>query len=851
MQPDFDPWTLRMDDIRELLILHKIKPPSGMVRKQALVDLFNKHIRPPVADAVPDATTTDSSTPSSKGKGKDKHVSAAKPSTADASTSSSSKKPSSSKTAAATAPTSESTPTTATLRRSRSRSRTSSSRTPSPTKTTAPSTTAKTVEEQKSRPKATSSKKTVATETEEKEDNDEVPKPKKPPTSRRSKAQQSKQAMDDTESDTPARGRKPKKPSVSDADDTDDSTPAKPRRIPRTNFSKENPFQSASESERSRSRSRDRTRKKKTIRSTHVDNDNGMDGNLTRDGVFKVPPTPQFARFMQVPKRAGQDTTAHGVSTSILPPTSLVPPPGATALNRRRLSGSGATVVPKELDLNRAASSLAVKGDPDAEEWTTTRHSATKGVWLVLLLVYALWYRAARFNIGYCTSLSDPPKNDFISLFRPSCIPCPDHATCLVPDREPECAPEYLLRPNLLSFGNFLPLSPRCVLNKAKEYRSLQVADAAELVLHQHAGRVECDLHRPADHATLQARQRMSLSELKHEIVKKKEDSVTHDEFDMYWNIALRELRGRKDNIVFEPAADEEYIRSLKPRKTLACQVRQALVSWVLKFKMFLSILGLTGVGLWMIYRRIQKRGQERRIVQGLVQNVLIKLADQAYYHYVDPIQYSDTAVSVNQLRDALILNTTFSRERREELWKKVSAIVESNTNVLPGAREFRGDPYQVWEWVGPTGVLSSSTTAAAGAGAVDGQKDAPPHPSDSHQSQHRHHHHHHLPQQQQQQHDYPQAASSGLFGPATASAGFGIDGGGGRRTSRGAGTRADLLYGTGSSVTGYEGVPKQPPQLGTQGSFFGIRRQDSEFLNPGNSLYPTLSQDDYGSFQE
>jgi hypothetical protein len=50
LHPDFDPWTIKMDQIRDILIQHNVKPPTGAVRKQQLVDLFNEHIKPDVPE---------------------------------------------------------------------------------------------------------------------------------------------------------------------------------------------------------------------------------------------------------------------------------------------------------------------------------------------------------------------------------------------------------------------------------------------------------------------------------------------------------------------------------------------------------------------------------------------------------------------------------------------------------------------------------------------------------------------------------------------------------------------------------------------------------------------------------
>ncbi|KAF9282633.1 inner nuclear membrane protein enriched at telomere/subtelomere region [Mortierella alpina] len=46
LQPDFDPLKIKMDTIREILISHNIRAPTGAVKKQELIDLFEQHIRP-------------------------------------------------------------------------------------------------------------------------------------------------------------------------------------------------------------------------------------------------------------------------------------------------------------------------------------------------------------------------------------------------------------------------------------------------------------------------------------------------------------------------------------------------------------------------------------------------------------------------------------------------------------------------------------------------------------------------------------------------------------------------------------------------------------------------------------
>ena len=55
----------------------------------------------------------------------------------------------------------------------------------------------------------------------------------------------------------------------------------------------------------------------------------------------------------------------------------------------------------------------------------------------------------------------------------------------------------------------------------------------------------------------------------------------------------------------------------------------------------------------------------------------------------------------MGQLRDD-VLRDEFSIDRRERLWKKVKAVVESNANVRASVREDRmGEVSRCWEWIG------------------------------------------------------------------------------------------------------------------------------------------------------
>ncbi|KAF9571740.1 inner nuclear membrane protein enriched at telomere/subtelomere region [Mortierella alpina] len=654
LHPDFDPWTLKMDQIREILIQHHVRTPTGIVKKQQLVDLFNENIKP----QVPESNDAEKKIDTEEHK--------EKPSTPKA--------------------------------RQPRRTKTEEKLVEEPTLT------------KPARIRRASSKARLNAE-----ESVEVVVPKPKRSNSRVKASPVKSDAESSATE-PVRGRRPRKASVESEEDyspktkTSKAAAAKAKKAKGDNFSDENPFQSGSE--RGRSTSRDTTRSRSRSRQSTKRTPKANDKTPTRDSAFKVPAQPAFSKFMHAPPED------KGVES---------PTRASTALSRARRLSTSELPPPKPLHLTSSQTQIQ-------ELLEKVRRNLTP-IWISLgaiVLAYGVWYRQTRIEIGFCTPTSDLATRAG-GWFYPSCIPCPDHATCEYSDAEPVCPPEYMLKPQLLSFGNLLPLSPVCVLNKAKAYQSLQVADAAEKLLHLHAGKIECSMTRdsvPKGSVEYNARRGASTLELRKQLEQLKDANVSQDDFEQYWNRALRELRRRSDKVVFET--------------------------------------GLAG----------QK---EVKIVNGLVQNVLTKLSDQAHYYYVDPVIYPEPWLSDAHLRDALLADV-HSPARRQEIWQKVHAIVESNANVRANDEDMRGEVHRTWEWVGATGVLG-------------------------------------------QQHQQPRHQD---VAPSGSSSGFAIP-----TVKRGRGR-----------------PPKVPPRVGAHGSFFGMTRQDSEYMNPENPLYPSLSQD-YQTFSQ
>lgn len=99
--------------------------------------------------------------------------------------------------------------------------------------------------------------------------------------------------------------------------------------------------------------------------------------------------------------------------------------------------------------------------------------------------------------------------------------------------------------------------------------------------------------------------------------------------------------------------------------------------------------------------------------VPDLVKLTLDRLATHAALHAQDPRAVPEPWISVGQLRDD-VLRDEFSVGRREELWKRVRAVVEANANIRASVREGRGgEVSRVWEWIGSIGLLEDGYSSS------------------------------------------------------------------------------------------------------------------------------------------
>lgn len=710
LQAGFDPMTIKMDSIRDILIHHKVKPPTGEVRKQDLVDLFELHIRPrttelrkryeranPEQDAV---TTKATKAPAPRSHPQPNQQQPPQ------SLSQPLSQQSSSKSTAATAVVQPTRQERSTVLSSSTSSMSSSS------------------SSKRREPTSSVITKPIYTD----EENEAKPR-------LRRRIVDEGTDMDSNSTSGSIRGRKSVKSSVRKEEE---SEPSVERRSPRkkksegskksreisANFSDENPFQSGSESERRRkSKSRESltsagsSRNSSTVRKARRKSRDD-DSHLDRDHVFKVPAQPAFSKYMTTPKyTAGSAFDRTDFDSGPFHNSPLF------AKTKRMTFPTLPPPPPRIIQFESAANTYGTRSKRGCDK-EGRNLAPLKFIVFLALLSFGLWYRQTRIDIGYCTpsrSIPTPSSNKHLTTKQllvkwlyPTCIPCPDHAKCNSPDADPLCPPEYILRPHPLSFGNLIPLTPTCVLNKAQEYQSLQVADAAESILHKRAGKEECRSSiRPQPSAELFVRQRFSVSDLRNEIESLKDASVSQEEFNQYWTLALNELYRRSSTIIIEQGIGERYLRSVKPARPIFCRVRQGVLGWIDQFKEILLALITLGMGGLLTRNYILKRREEARIVQGLVEKVLSKLSEQADASAVDPIYYAHSFVPQIHLRDALLAHIHLP-VRRQEIWEKVSVIVDKNANVRVSAQELHGEIYRAWEWIGASGVLGQKKGSLA-----------------------------------------------------------------------------------------------------------------------------------------
>jgi Man1-Src1p-C-terminal domain/HeH/LEM domain len=173
--------------------------------------------------------------------------------------------------------------------------------------------------------------------------------------------------------------------------------------------------------------------------------------------------------------------------------------------------------------------------------------------WVVLLTLlggYAAWWRREKLEVGYCgvghsTVANTVQIPEWADMILPECEPCPQHAYCY-PYLRTTCEQDFLLKPHPLSLGGLVPLPPTCEPDGEKVRKVKQVADKAVEELRDRRAKWEC-----GGLANEEGKAASSLeideAELKREVGKKRRKGMSEAEFEELWSGALGEIVGREE----------------------------------------------------------------------------------------------------------------------------------------------------------------------------------------------------------------------------------------------------------------------------------------------------------------
>ncbi|KAF8455506.1 Man1-Src1p-C-terminal domain-containing protein [Terfezia claveryi] len=375
----------------------------------------------------------------------------------------------------------------------------------------------------------------------------------------------------------------------------------------------------------------------------------------------------------------------------------------------------------------------------------TSTPATASALWAViaaLLIAYFVWWRKEKIEIGYCGVGNTAPKGlkshyhgdrDWATVLRPECEPCPPNAVCK-PNYTAECKSDYVLVNSPFSLFGLIPLAPTCEPDSEKLRRIAILSDEAIKVLRKRAADVECGEIAPikphrggkdgeagkegeedkegkevsgsgpvakfAEGGPLARGKGMDDTELYHAMYELKAPKLSDEQFNELFKAALEEVVSREE---IEAKEDSTSLASLP----LICSIRLSLLNTLASYRIeLLSILAAI-LTIIKINMKLQQRRKNNELVTKYVHLVLDLLQRKAEM-MVGSEREDDAAVPVVQMRDQ-VLRHEFNPERRQEVWKGVQGVVEHNSNVRAMSREVRGEVFRVWMWIGGVGRLEES----------------------------------------------------------------------------------------------------------------------------------------------
>ncbi|KAG0136840.1 putative sister chromatid separation protein [Tuber indicum] len=324
--------------------------------------------------------------------------------------------------------------------------------------------------------------------------------------------------------------------------------------------------------------------------------------------------------------------------------------------------------------------------------------ASTSMLWVIVIALlsgYFAWWRKEKLEVGYCgygksTTSMHVPEDDWTNVLRPQCEPCPPNAICR-PDFEATCNDDYVLVPNPLSLGGLVPLAPVCEPDSQKLRKIAVLSDEAIRVLRARAADVECGevaLGKDEEAGVSEAYLRQVLYDLK-------APSLSDEGFSQLWRNALEDVSNREEVVYHQDGQGQTYLQSTSLASVpLRCAIRKSISGSMARYQVELSGILFFAFLAFSLRKSISSNRVYQSQVTGLVHIALKHLTRQARDHPREPW------IAIAHLRDQ-VLQHEFNTERRRKLWDGVQKIVEMNSNVRAGEREISGEVMRTWTWIG------------------------------------------------------------------------------------------------------------------------------------------------------
>ncbi|EST09833.1 HeH/LEM domain protein [Kalmanozyma brasiliensis GHG001] len=370
----------------------------------------------------------------------------------------------------------------------------------------------------------------------------------------------------------------------------------------------------------------------------------------------------------------------------------------------------------------------------------------------VSVLAWAVWYARESRALGFCDPGSDTnsivedrrltalavaqANNETVedmtllpARLQPTCTPCPAHADCAYGKVLGCSSDDWVLQPHLFSqvpiVKAVLPLhvtAPRCYPDTQKLVLASELAGFISNMLAEFKGEIVCGTQKP--HATVRTLPKKILGSegnltyaiaetaVKRSMSATRDVRVDEDYFEQIWYMALFELTDPRSNVVRIPVSNgtisegegtRYYLAAKQPSLSLSCRSRLALKGWVLRARLYFFLLLSALSTAFYLRRRLATSRAESVKVTLLVQTALEKLQEQEYLHGRDPVLYPDDFIPLSHLRDH-VLAEEHHAGTRNRLWKKVAKVVEENSNVRVRQAQKKGEWLRVWQWIGMEG---------------------------------------------------------------------------------------------------------------------------------------------------